>query len=212
MTVALPRFVPRRLPAAYGLALAALACSLCATGCVRRQLTVRSNPPGALVYIDDREIGTTPVSTEFIYYGTRKVQLVKDGYETVTVRQNFHPPWYQYPPLDFVTENLLPRELRDERVLDFQLEPQRVVPTEELLGRAENLRRSVQQGYVAPPPAAPRNRAGTPLPEPVPALPPVAGPAAASAAPPASGWQPSAPAAGPFAPPPAPPSMPLSPG
>ena len=33
------------------------------TGCVRRRLTVRSNPPGALVYIDDRPIGKTPVST-----------------------------------------------------------------------------------------------------------------------------------------------------
>ena len=29
--------------------------------------------PGALVYVDDFPIGTTPVSTDFIYYGTRQL-------------------------------------------------------------------------------------------------------------------------------------------
>ena len=135
------------------LLLAAIVVSTCLPGCVRRRLTVRSNPPGALVYVDDQEIGTTPVSTEFIYYGSRKIQLVKDGYETVTVLQKFSAPWYQYPPLDFVSENLVPRELRDERYVDFQLEPQKVVPTRQLLERADNLRRNMQQGYVTPLPA-----------------------------------------------------------
>ena len=34
-------------------------------GCVQRRMTVRSNPPGALVYVDDYQIGTTPVSVEW---------------------------------------------------------------------------------------------------------------------------------------------------
>jgi hypothetical protein len=67
-------------------------------GCVRRRMTVRSNPPGALVFVDDQEVGTTPVSTGFTYYGTRKIQLMKDGFETLTVKQTFHPPWYQFTP------------------------------------------------------------------------------------------------------------------
>jgi len=29
------------------------------SGCVTRRMTIRSNPPGALVYVDDYEIGTT---------------------------------------------------------------------------------------------------------------------------------------------------------
>jgi hypothetical protein len=107
------------------------------------------------VYVDDQEIGQTPVSTDYTYYGTRKLQLVKDGYETMTVKQKFKAPWYQVPPLDFVSENLVPRELRDERIVDFELEPQRVVPTNELMGRADQLRQSTRAGYtVAPPPAA----------------------------------------------------------
>src|SRR2546423_9240961 len=88
------------------LCLAALC--LVRTGCVRRRLTVRTNPPGAQVFVDDQEIGTTPCSASYVYYGTRKITLVKDGYRTETVYQKFYPPWYQLPPLDFATENLLP--------------------------------------------------------------------------------------------------------
>ena len=122
----------------------ALVC-LCACGCVRRRMTIQSNPPGALVYVDDYEIGTTPISTNFIYYGHRKIRLVKDGYETKTVLHDVPPPWYQYFPLDFVTENLVPGEIRDSRTLTFTLTPQTVVPTDTVLGRAEQLRRGMHQ-------------------------------------------------------------------
>ena len=96
---------------------------LAASGCVQRRMTIRSNPPGALVYVDDYQMGTTPVSHDFVYYGTRKIKLVKDGYETLTVRQPFPLPWYQIFPFDFVTENLLPWEISDERVVDLALMP-----------------------------------------------------------------------------------------
>jgi PEGA domain len=109
-------------------------------GCVQRRLTIRSNPPGARVYVGDEEIGTTPVSTDFVYYGTRKIRLVKDGYETMVVNQPIPAPWYQIPPLDFVSENIVPGEVRDERVVNYQLVPLQPVPMEQLLGRAEQLR------------------------------------------------------------------------
>src|SRR5947207_3628296 len=71
-----------------------------ATGCVRRRLTVRTNPPGAQVFVDDQEIGTTPCSSAFVYYGTRKITIMKDGYRTETIFQKIPPPWYEIPPLD----------------------------------------------------------------------------------------------------------------
>ncbi len=123
------------------LAILLLACTA-ATGCVRRRMTVRSNPPGAMVYIDNQQIGPTPVSTGFTYYGTRNITLVKDGYETLNVKHNFDRPWYQTPGIDFVSENLTPGEIRDDRLLDFTLVPQRMVPTEEVWANAEHLRRS----------------------------------------------------------------------
>jgi len=119
-------------------------------------MTIRSNPPGAKVYVDDYEIGATPISRNFTYYGTRKIRLVKDGYETLTVMQPIPPPWYQIPPLDFISENLVPGEHHDRRTLSYQLTPQRVVPSEQLLGRAEDLRsRARSSGIVLSSPSVP---------------------------------------------------------
>ena len=136
------------------------ACVTLATGCVQRRVTIRSNPPGALVYIDNHAIGTTPVSHDFTYYRTGQIRLVKDGYETLSVLQPIRTPWYQWFGLDFVSENVIPWEIRDERVYSYQMAPQRIVPVEEFLGRGENLRASAtsdpRAGSIPPlPPAAP---------------------------------------------------------
>ncbi|MEC8737948.1 MAG: PEGA domain-containing protein [Planctomycetota bacterium] len=119
-------------------------------GCVQSRMTVRSNPPGALVYVDDYQIGTTPVSTDFVYYGTRKIRLIKDGYDTLTVQQPFPVPWYEIFPLDFVTENLWPWEIRDERVVDLAMVPAGTVPAEAVVSRAELARRSAGSGPPVP--------------------------------------------------------------
>jgi hypothetical protein len=133
-------------------------------GCVQRRLTIRSNPPGAVVYVDNHEIGTTPISTDFIYYGTREIRLVKDGYETLTVMQPIATPWYQIPPLDFVSDNFVPGEIRDQRTVTYNLVPQVVVPTDILMQRAEELRARSQAG------AAPAGVSG--------AMPPIGSPPA----------------------------------
>ena len=114
-------------------------------------MTIRSSPPGALVYVDDYQIGTTPVSTDFIYYGTRKIRLVKDGYETLTVRQPFPIPWYEIFPLDFVTENLWPWEIRDERVVDLAMSNTVSIPPESVVARAEQARLSAGSLPATPP-------------------------------------------------------------
>lgn len=145
-------------------------------GCVQRRMTIRSNPPGALVYVDDYQIGTTPVSHDFVYYGTRKIRLVKDGYETLTVRQPIPLPWYEIFPLDFVSENLIPWEVRDERVIDLAMQPASTEPAESVAARAEQARLAAGSlppvtpaaAVVAvPPPAAPQ-----PIPAPAPAVAP----------------------------------------
>lgn len=136
--------------------LLALAALTSGSGCVKRRMTIRSNPPGARVMIDDQEIGVTPVSTSFTYYATRKIQLIKDGFEPLTVLSPFPAPWYEIPPFDLVSENFAGREIRDERSVEFQLVPQQLIPEEVLLGRAEQLRGQARQGYAVPllPPAA----------------------------------------------------------
>ena len=167
-------------------------CFVCLSGCVRRRMTIRTSPPGAVVFVDDYQIGTTPISTNFVHYGTRKIRIVKDGYETLTVEQPIPAPWYQIPPIDFVAETLIPREIRDHRTLNYQLVPQRVVPPDELRGRAEDLRARVAAPGVVPasanviqPPTGPGNGApGYPLPPESSPSPPPSG----YGYPPATGW------------------------
>lgn len=131
-----------------------LACAL-GTGCVQRRLTIRSNPPGALVRIDNHDIGITPCSTDYIYYGKRHIQLVRDGYEIVNDYRWIGPPWYEIPPLDLFSENAIPWEIRDERTFEYDLLRQQVVPTQQLLGRAENLRTSTHLDAAAAAPPTP---------------------------------------------------------
>jgi len=151
---------PSNLRGSRSFVVACLLLGLCltASGCVRRRMTIRSNPSGALVFVDDQRIGVTPVSTGFTYYGTRKIQLVKDGFETQVVKQRFSAPWYQLPVVEFISENLWPAEIRDERLVEVQMAPLQVVPNEQLVGRAEALRDNARAGHVTPmldaPPAA----------------------------------------------------------
>ena len=125
--------------------------SCCCLGCVRRRMMVRSNPPGALVFIDGQEIGRTPVATPFTYYGTRNFRLVKDGFETISVNQRFQTPWYQLPPLDFVSENLVAKEIRDERIVEFEMVPRANMSPSDVLIHAEQLRNEVQPAAVSAP-------------------------------------------------------------
>jgi hypothetical protein len=131
--------------------LVSLAYTLSADATVRRRLNVNSNPPGALVYVDNQQIGTTPCSVDFIYYGTREIRLIKPGFETLTVNQPIPAPWYQYIPIDFVAENLLATKIRDNRTVTYNLSPQLVVPPNELLDRAGQLRQETMQLPGAPP-------------------------------------------------------------
>lgn len=118
---------------------------LALTGCMRRRMTINSNPPGAMVYIDDYEIGTTPVSTNFTYYGTRNIRLEMDRYKTLNVKQPVPAPWYQWPGVDFFADNLSPCEINDHRTLNFNLTPQTIEQNEDIIRRGEELK-----GYQPP--------------------------------------------------------------
>lgn len=145
-------------------------------GCVRRRLTVRTNPAGASVYVDKQPIGTSPISTSFVYYGTREIEVVADGYRTEKVLRNISPPWYQLPPLDFLAETLWPWEVRDERVIDITMVPREKPASEVLQARADGMRIQASQGIGVPLPVTSGILPGTMLGEPG-QLPPVANPA-----------------------------------
>ena len=152
----------KRFAWVWGAALAAAA-----AGCVERRYTVTSDPPGALVYRNGVPLGSTPVDDSYVYHGTYDFTLIKDGYETLQVKQKIDPPWYEVPPLDFIAENVWPFKLRDVREFNYQLQPMRVARPEEVFDRAGELRSrgqtltpfnpdNVQAPRTGPGPVAPR--------------------------------------------------------
>lgn len=129
-------------------ALALMVLAASSTGCVKRRYTIRTDVPGTLVYVNGEEIGATPVSKSFTYYGTRDVVLVADGYETQQIYQPLDAPWWDNNFTDFFTENLVPITLRDEREFEYRMVPSANAPSADVLGRAQELR----QQALAPPP------------------------------------------------------------
>lgn len=127
--------------------------ALCAVqgGCIRRVLEVRSEPEGALVTIDRQTVGQTPVAVPFTYYGTREIRLEKDGFETLATKERIRAPWYDLPPLSFLTAHFSLRERRDVRRLDYRLTPKQMFDERELLQRAGELRTDVARGTVTMP-------------------------------------------------------------
>ncbi|WP_168565418.1 PEGA domain-containing protein [Crateriforma spongiae] len=121
---------------------------IAASGCVRRRMTVRTHPAGAQVSVDNQVIGTSPAATPFVYYGTREIRIEKPGFRTETIRKNIRPPWYQWPVVEFCSETLWPGELRDERIVDVQLVPEEMQPTESVVQRADDLRDQSRSGIV----------------------------------------------------------------
>jgi hypothetical protein len=114
--------------------------TLSQTGCVHRRMMIQTDPPGAAVMVDGEEAGYTPMALDFTYYGTREITLVKDGYKTLTLPAHLPTPWYQIFPLEFVTDNFALTKIRDYRDFTYRMEPDVIMPTQELLDRASGLR------------------------------------------------------------------------
>jgi len=125
--------------------------AVASSGCVRRRMTVRTNPAGATVSVDNQVIGTTPAASSFVYYGTREFRIEKDGYRTETIKRRFNPPWYEFPGLDFISETLWPGEIRDERIIDVELVPKTLEPSGDVVERADSLRTQSRAGIVTAP-------------------------------------------------------------
>ncbi len=130
----MPVAVSRHLVAA---ALAALGLAGL-SGCVKRTLTVTSEPSGALVWLNDREVGRTPVTIEFVYYGEYDVRLQKAGFEPVMTGAHVRPPWWDNVPVDFIAE-VAPLDLNSVSTHHFVMTP--VDPDRDrLVDRARGLR------------------------------------------------------------------------
>ena len=130
-------------------------CALVAlAGCVEHKLLVRSDPPGATVFVDGREVGATgdgPVVVPFDFYGTRVVTARLAGHPPVSVEVELDPPWWQVFPLGFFTDVLWPGTIEDVHEPDvvnplrLERRPQVEPGTAEVEARARHFAESAER-------------------------------------------------------------------
>jgi hypothetical protein len=115
-----------------------IAAVIASSGCVRRTVTIDSQPPGAIVWMNDREVGRTPVDVDFLFYGRYDVRLVKEGYEPKLTSGRVRAPLWDNPPFDLFAE-LMPMNLHSRSHLSYELD-ERDDDTDALKDRARELR------------------------------------------------------------------------
>lgn len=135
-----------------GMVLGLATIGLSGTGCVDRTVKINSEPPGALVFLNDEEVGRAPVKVNFTWYGDYDIILRHKGYKTLQTNRRIEAPWYQWPGIDLVTECLIPMTIHDDRDFGtFTLEKSQKPTKTELIQRAEDMRAMAVGGNATPP-------------------------------------------------------------
>ena len=99
--------------ALYGWFWAVLAAVVLLTsGCVERRLTIVTEPSDAVVWLNDEEVGTTPVTVNFNWYGDYNVRIEKSGYDILNTHRAMERPLHDKFPFDFFAEVLWPKQPR----------------------------------------------------------------------------------------------------
>ena len=116
-----------------------------AAGCVERRLTILTEPPDAVVWLNDEEIGTTPVTVGFNWYGDYKIRIEKDGYQTLNTHQDLPRPAEDYFPLDFFAEVLWPGTIKRDIAWTFSLQSAQNPSSQTLLEQAARFQEQAQE-------------------------------------------------------------------
>ena len=103
----------------FGMVLAVL---IAFNGCVRRTITITTEPQGTLVWLNDREVGRTPVDVDFKHYGTYDVRLEHPGYEPMMTSGRANPPWWDTVGLDLIAE-LTPADIESHIKWHYVMKP-----------------------------------------------------------------------------------------
>lgn len=114
------------------------------SGCIERQLKINTTPQGAMVELNDEQIGETPATVSFNWYGDYYVRMAKDGYETLNTHKMLKAPWYDHFPFDFFVGVLWPQRIVDSYEWTFELTEQKKLSREELLQKADDLQKEIK--------------------------------------------------------------------
>lgn len=105
---------------------------LALAGCVERRIEITSEPSGALVWLNDQQVGRTPTQAAFLYHGVYDIRVELEGFEPLRTEAKAKAPLYENAPLDLFAE-ALPMRIDNVQRWHFVLEPS----LESTLGREE---------------------------------------------------------------------------
>lgn len=149
--------MPQRHATSAGLVAAALAAAAALPGCTRRTIEVTSTPPGAVVWLNDQQVGRTPVAVDFTHFGNYDVRLKLDGYEPISTNRRAAAPLHEVPPIDLPASAL---PIHHRVVWHFDLVAATPPAPAALIDRAAALRR--QAAAAGPSPQSPGGDAAGP--------------------------------------------------
>lgn len=125
-------------------------------GCLKRTISITTEPEGALVTLNDVEVGRTPLETDFTFYGTYDVRIRREGYEPIVTKAKASVPVQELPGIDLAAE-ALPVRMHNVVRWHWDLTPrvENAMPKAEaeaaVLDRARELRSTVLPVPVATP-------------------------------------------------------------
>lgn len=91
-------------------------------GCAQRHALVTSEPSAATVFVNDVEVGRTPLKFDFTYYGVYDVRVEKPGFEPLRTKAHANTPIDERMPIDLAAA-ALPISIDHEVKWHFTLQP-----------------------------------------------------------------------------------------
>ena len=91
-------------------------------GCVERRIWIDTEPQGALVWVNDAQVGRTPVDLAITHEGTYDLRIEKEVFEPLITPATTKGPLWDTVPLDLIVE-ILPIDARNETRWKFTLVP-----------------------------------------------------------------------------------------
>lgn len=91
-------------------------------GCVERRIHISSEPSGAMVTLNDVQVGATPCEVDFTYFGVYDVRLRKAGFEPLATKAEAKAPFHEWPVVDLAAM-AVPVTKRTRIDWHFVLEP-----------------------------------------------------------------------------------------
>ncbi len=94
------------------------------TACIRRSVTITSDPPNAKVWVNGVYYGQTPVEIPYNWNWFYDIRLEKPGYEPLTVRERLYAPVRHWVPFDFLME-VAPVKSKERQWRHYVLTPKK---------------------------------------------------------------------------------------